>query len=246
MGLDHERRPFGRTVGREPPNEQPAVSATSSHGAAVATAGNAIEVGAGRERTRRCEQHVMFAVESREEPAAGKGVGQTCIHCRAVVEVFDRSCGVARLPGLKATAEFGSGLKPVAFQPDDSVFIRIAAALTRGPHRHEQASHGRCRQQGEERSTGEGPRHFRGCRERPRECRLVVEEPRQVRGEVGGRTIAIGRPLGEAFQADGGQIPRHAAGHPVGGRRILEQHSPEDFRLGFSREQTAACEQPIK
>ena len=71
VGLDHERRPFGRTVGREPPNEQPAVSATSSHGAAVATAGNAIEVGAGRSCILRSEQHVVFAVQSREEPAAG-------------------------------------------------------------------------------------------------------------------------------------------------------------------------------
>jgi len=114
VGLDHERRSCSAAVGIEPPNEQPTVATTRRHHAAVATAGDAIEVGAGRERIRRREEHVVFAVQSREEPAAGKRVGQTWIHRRAAAEMIDRRRGVARLPGLEATAEFGSRLEPVA------------------------------------------------------------------------------------------------------------------------------------
>lgn len=44
-----------------------------SHGVAVATAGNAIEVGAGRRCNRRCEEHTVFAEQPRQQPAASGG-----------------------------------------------------------------------------------------------------------------------------------------------------------------------------
>ena len=69
--------------------------------------------------------------------------------------------------------------------------------------------------------------------------RFVIEEPRQVFGKLGGRQVAVGRPLRQRLEHDGFQVARHPRVDGAGRRRLVSGRFARSARPPIDR-QTAA------
>ena len=133
MRGNHPRWPDGRPGRVQPHDGHPAVSPAGGHRLAIRRPGKTVDVWAWARGIIRCDQHVLFAMQPRHEPAGCQAGRQIGIHLPRGHQVPDGLLGVAGSPGFESPPQLGSSLQPADRRLALHESLHLLPAFPNGP-----------------------------------------------------------------------------------------------------------------